>query len=150
MNAEKVPVHGNSYLVEVKKEQQPGGSKTFDDMMALEDKWNYFDMKTYADFQARISRLAEISLSEAARLRSQDFKVVGYGAAAKANTFLNYSNLALDYIVDENPMKIGLYTPGRNIEIKGPNVLATETNKLAIFITAWNFSDEIVSKVKKN
>jgi SAM-dependent methyltransferase len=147
-NAEKVPVHGNSYLVEVKKEQQPGGSKTFDDMMALEDEWNYFDMKTYADFQARISNLAEITLSEAARLRSQGFKLVGYGAAAKANTFLNYSNLALDYIIDENPMKIGLYTPGRNIEIKGPNILATETNKLAIFITAWNFSDEIVSKVK--
>ncbi len=147
-NAEKVPVHGNSYLVEVKNEQQPGGSKTFEDMMALEDGWNYFDMKTYVDFQARISNLAEITLSEAARLRSQGFKLVGYGAAAKAKTFLNYSNLALDYIVDENPMKIGLYTPGRNIEIKAPDVLATETNKLAIFITAWNFSDEIVSKVK--
>jgi SAM-dependent methyltransferase len=79
--------------------------------------------------------------------RSLGYKVVGYGAAAKGNTLLNFGSIKLDYIVDDNEMKHGYFTPGMNIEIKSPNDLKTE-DKLLVVPLAWNFFDEIKGKVK--
>ena len=46
--------------------------------------------------------------------------VVGYGAAAKGNTLLNYCAIGtdfLDFTVDRNPYKHGRYTPGMHIPV---------------------------------
>jgi 2-polyprenyl-3-methyl-5-hydroxy-6-metoxy-1,4-benzoquinol methylase len=76
-------------------------------------------------------------------------KVIGYGASAKGNTILNYCDeLAVDYIVDDNSMKVGLYTPGRHVEIKPVSYLAEEEGPLTIVLFAWNFKEEIIEKIK--
>ena len=46
---------------------------------------------------------------------SGKYPVIGYGAAAKGNTFLNFTDVKLDYVIDDNELKQGLYTPGTNI-----------------------------------
>jgi hypothetical protein len=61
----------------------------------------------------------------------------------------NFFGVSLDYIVDDNPLKWNLYTPGRNMRIWSPSLLATESVPLAIVLTAWNFKDEIVKKIKE-
>jgi hypothetical protein len=76
--------------------------------------------------------------------------VVGFGAAAKgitAITFFEISHL-FEYIVDESPLKQGKFTPNTNIPIKPLSALSSDTRKLAIVILAWNFSDEILKKIK--
>jgi SAM-dependent methyltransferase len=72
--------------------------------------------------------------------------VVGYGASAKGNTMLNYFGIDLKYIVDDNPLKWGLMTPGRNIPIRSPKELAKE-NDLYVLLLAWNFAEEIKKRV---
>ena len=45
----------------------------------------------------------------------QGKSIVGYGAPAKGNTLLNYCGIRtdfLDYTVDRNPHKQGLFLPG--------------------------------------
>lgn len=79
--------------------------------------------------------------------RFENYKIIGYGAAAKGNTVLNAGKIKLDYIVDDNPLKHGLFTPGTHIEIKHPDVLKDETGKILIVPLAWNFFDEIKEKV---
>lgn len=78
--------------------------------------------------------------------RKGGYIIVGYGAAAKGNTLLNFGHIDLDYIVDDNALKHGLYTPGMRIEIKHPDYLMEEKNKTIVIPLAWNFYDEI----KKN
>jgi hypothetical protein len=66
-------------------------------------------------------------------------------------TLLNFCNITyehIDFIIDENPLKQGLYTPGSHILVRS----LTDLNKLhkncVILITAWNFYKEIKNKIK--
>jgi CRISPR/Cas system CSM-associated protein Csm3 (group 7 of RAMP superfamily) len=74
--------------------------------------------------------------------------VVGYGAAAKGNTFLNFSGINMEFIIDDNPLKQGLYTPGSSIPIYGREHLEKYSDTRLCFIPlAWNFYDEIIKNI---
>ena len=67
------------------------------------------------------------------------------GAAAKGATLLNYCGLGpdvIDYVVDRNSHKQGLYMPGVQLPI-GPPTLLTERPPDYLLILAWNLADEI-------
>jgi hypothetical protein len=75
---------------------------------------------------------------------------VGYGAAAKGNTLLNFAELDLDYIVDDNPLKQGLLTPGRKIKIVSlDEMIQIAGDKAVVWIPlSWNFFDEIRKRIR--
>ena len=71
--------------------------------------------------------------------------VVGYGAAAKGNTLLNFcgaKNDLLSYIIDKNTAKQGQYTPGSKIPIVGEELLLDKKPDFVV-IFPWNIVDEI-------
>jgi hypothetical protein len=73
-------------------------------------------------------------------------KVVGYGAAAKGNTFLNYAGIGTDlieFVVDAAMAKQSKYLPGSHIPIHAPQKLF-ETNPETILILPWNIADEVM------
>jgi SAM-dependent methyltransferase len=81
-------------------------------------------------------------------LKKQGKKIAGYGAPAKGNTLLNFMNIGtdlLDYIVDDSPLKQGLYTPGTHIPVV-PASRLTENTPDYLFILAWNFAPSIMKK----
>lgn len=71
--------------------------------------------------------------------------VVGYGAAAKGNTLLNFAGIRSDLlkvVADRNPAKVGKFLPGSRI----PIVAESELKQLHpdfVVILAWNLKDEI-------
>lgn len=98
-------------------------------------------------FTAKLSAVTHAVKALVEYFKSAGYTVVGYGAAAKSNTFLNYSKISLDYIVEDNPLKQGLLTPGCNIPIVGTKVLQDDTRPLVVIPLAWNFYSEIKSKI---
>jgi len=71
--------------------------------------------------------------------------IVGYGAPAKSTTLLNYfgiNNTTLDYIVEDNELKIDKFIPGVKIPIKSKEYFISNLPKVVI-VMAWNFIDEI-------
>jgi hypothetical protein len=68
-------------------------------------------------------------------------------------TLLNFASLGssvIPYIVDDSPLKQGLYTPGSNIPIVAAAALVAEQHsKLLILPLAWNFFGEIASRCKQ-
>jgi hypothetical protein len=83
------------------------------------------------------------------RLRRDGKQVVGYGAPGKGNTLLNYCGIRtdlLDYTVDRNPYKHGLYTPGTHIPIFPPEKIA-ETRPDYVLVLPWNLIDEIAAQL---
>jgi hypothetical protein len=64
-------------------------------------------------------------------------------------TLLNYTKLKLDCIIDDNPLKQNTYSPGMDIPVVGSDVLNnyTDDDKILFIPLAWNFFDEIKSKV---
>ena len=101
-------------------------------------------MKEYSD---KCKKIASDTYEKVLELKSNGYKVIGYGAAAKGNTFLNFSKFDLDYIVDDNPLKHNLYSPGSKIKILSPDILSDETEKICVVPLAWNFFNEIKEKV---
>ena len=80
-------------------------------------------------------------------------KLVAYGASARSSTLINFCNIDnrfISFIIDKNPLKEKLLTPGSKIEIRS---LQDSLNYLKddeiIFLMAWNFKDEIVSELRK-
>ena len=76
-------------------------------------------------------------------------RIVAYGAAGKGNTLLNYCGIGtdfIDFVVDRNPHKQGMYTPGAHIPIRHPDALR-EARPDFVLILAWNHQREIRRQV---
>jgi hypothetical protein len=77
--------------------------------------------------------------------------IIGVGAAAKANTFLNFYNLdntVIKYITDSSEHKQGKYTPLTRIPIVGDDALLNYKQPY-ILILSWNIS-HILKDILKN
>jgi hypothetical protein len=75
--------------------------------------------------------------------------VVGYGAPAKGNTLLNYCGIRddfIDYTVDINPHKQGLFLPGTHIPIKHPDQIRIDQPDY-VLVLPWNIQTEIVEQM---
>lgn len=143
---EKVPVHGSSYLFTVKKH-----SMTIDPSVpsweAQENDWGFYNQSTYETFSNKVKESAQCVREVILECQNKGMTVIGYGAAAKGNTFLNYAKIDLKYIVDDNPLKIGLLTPGMNIPIQSIEQIRKEQNPIATLVLAWNFFEEICKRI---
>jgi len=79
-------------------------------------------------------------------LKRQGKKVAAYGAAAKASTLLSLSQLdrgQIEYIVDNNADKYGLYMPATSLQVDSPKRLLSDPVDI-VLILAWNYSKEIM------
>jgi hypothetical protein len=75
-------------------------------------------------------------------------RIVAYGAPAKGNTLLNYCGIGrdiLDYVVDESPLKHGMFTPGTHLRIFPPRVIGNDHPDYALLL-AWNYTKEIFDR----
>ena len=85
------------------------------------------------------------------RLNKENKKIFGYGAPAKSSTMINsigLTNENIELIIEDSPLKQGLFTPGSHIPIIGPEILEKETPDY-LMIFAWNYADEIIKKVEE-
>ena len=97
---------------------------------------------------ARFARNAKKIIRELRAVIDETPNLVGYGAAAKAMTVLNAVGAGPRYIVDDAPEKAHTFTPGLGIPVLPSSVLADEPNEIALLPLAWNFHDEISSRVQ--
>jgi 2-polyprenyl-3-methyl-5-hydroxy-6-metoxy-1,4-benzoquinol methylase len=146
----KTDVHGTSYVFvisSIKKEEKPGVQLNLNS----EEKLGILSPLTYPKYALNCYIATENLAKKIVELKNEGYLVAGYGAAAKGNTLLNFGNIQLDFILDDNPLKQELLTPGRNIRILGPNFLESisEEQKIAFVPLAWNFYEEIKRRIQK-
>jgi 2-polyprenyl-3-methyl-5-hydroxy-6-metoxy-1,4-benzoquinol methylase len=143
----KTPIHGNSYMFVFKKTVED--TSKVDAVLAEERALGLQDMNTYLAYADRASTIVEDLKQTIMHYRMLDYLIVGYGAAAKGNTLLNFGEVHLDYIIDDNPLKQGLYSPGMSTPVVPITKLDdyAET-KVAFVPLAWNFFTEIRKNIK--
>lgn len=146
IDAIKTPIHGTSYVFVLSPNyKRPKHIKNLIAMESqLQDPATY---KNWAEKAEEIKKEFELTCKEYAEL---GYKIVGYGAAAKGMTLLNYAwNIKMDFIIDDNPLKQGRYTPGGAIPIVGPERLdqLSEKDKILFVPLAWNVFKEIKQKI---
>ena len=141
----KTPIHGNSYVFVLSWNSRP---YNIENLIQMEDK--LLQLKTYHDWEKNvIVNMAELK-NKLSMFRVNGYKIVGYGAAAKGNTLLNYINFPLDLIIDDSPLKQDMYSPGTNSPIKSIEALKEfrKEDNIVFMPLAWNFFTEISQRIK--
>jgi hypothetical protein len=105
-------------------------------------------LETYDDFSNRVEHCRRSVVNFVRDARARGKTIVGYGAAAKGNTLLNFCGLGvndIDYVVDRSPHKQGRYLPGSHIPVRHPEQIGL-TRPDYLLILPWNLKKEIMAQ----
>jgi len=124
--------------------RQPDGS--FETLVERERQAGLDRPDTFVEFGRRIDEVGTRLRTLVQGLRASGKSIAGYGAATKATTLLSHFRIGrdeLDFIVDDNPLKQGLFSPAAHIPVVGPAALAKQPPDY-LLILAWNFAESIM------
>jgi len=107
-------------------------------------------ISTYEKFQSYVEEKKKEVIKFLEEIKSKNKIIVGYGAPAKACTFLNVCDMSkndLPFTVDKNTYKQGQFLPSTHIPIFNPEKIF-ESKPDYVLILAWNLKDEIIEQMK--
>ncbi|MGX9378124.1 methyltransferase domain-containing protein [Pseudomonas sp. JQ36] len=99
----------------------------------------------YATLAPAAERIKHELLRFLLQAKADGKRVVGYGAAAKGNTLLNYAGVKSDllaWVADANPHKQGKFLPGSRIPIVAPAQIDIEKPDY-VLVLPWNLLHEV-------
>jgi cyclopropane fatty-acyl-phospholipid synthase-like methyltransferase len=143
----KTPIHGNSYIFVLRNSNKRPCN--VDNILAMERAAGLYNANTYQQWNSNVQHnVLELCLG-IKKYREQGYHIVGYGAAAKGMTLLNFSGIELDFIIDDSPLKQGKFAPGTAIPIVSIGELSKirDDEKVLFIPLAWNFFDEIKERI---
>ena len=150
VDVEELPTHGGSLRVFVAHaDENVPVSTAVTALLAREESSGLRTPEPYARFGEQVRESKRSLLELLIGLRREGRQVVGYGAPGKGNTLLNYCGIRtdlLEYTVDRNPYKHGMFTPGTRTPIHPPERI-DETKPDVILILPWNLVGEITKQL---
>lgn len=150
-DVEELTTHGGSLRVFACKSScsihadQPG-------LATMRDKERAAGLHTrsaYEGFDAKCQNVRQGLLAFLHQAQTKGKTVVGYGAAAKGNTLLNYAEVGadeIDFVVDGNPAKQGKFLPGSRIPVLSADHIDSARPDY-ILILPWNLRTEIADQL---
>ena len=145
----KGTIHGGSNIFVFSTDQHsPARISSYLDWERIQGLHDYTTYQAWADGARRT--VNDLSMVLDGQRKAHQRLIVGYGAPAKGNTILNFGNIDMDFIIDDNPLKQGKYTPGMSIPVVTIDELKKYPDREICFVPlAWNFFDEIVGRIRK-
>lgn len=104
--------------------------------------------ETLRAFARKIARSKVELASLLTGLKSRGYRIAGYGAPAKATTLMYHFGLGddvIEFIVEDNPLKQGLFTSGLHIPVLATDALYHERPDYVV-VLAWNFAESIIAR----
>jgi len=145
-DVQELPTHGGSLRVFV---QRAGGPQALlpavQALLETEGKVGVTSVDFYATLAPAAERIKHQLLRFLLQAKADGKRVVGYGAAAKGNTLLNYAGVRADllaWVADANPHKQGKFLPGSRIPVVAPERLAIEQPDY-VLVLPWNLLREV-------
>ena len=150
-DVEELPTHGGSLRIYGRHADDSSKpvSERVGELLAREEEAGFDRLETYLGFDEQIRETKRKFWQFAIAAKRAGKQIVGYGAPAKGNTFLNYCGAGtdvLDYTVDRSPAKHGNYLPGTRIPIYEPEKIL-ETKPDYVLILPWNLREEIMGQM---
>jgi SAM-dependent methyltransferase len=145
VDVEELPTHGGSLRVWMAPQGAAERSGAVDALLASETAAGLETLAAYEGFQQRAEVAKHALLEFLLQARHEGRRVLGYGAAAKGNTLLNYAGIRSDLlpaVADRASSKQGKFLPGSHIPVITYEQLAVEAAD-ALLVLPWNLIAEI-------
>ncbi|WP_237044982.1 class I SAM-dependent methyltransferase [Aquipseudomonas alcaligenes] len=149
-DVEELPTHGGSLRIYVQRLDGPRRplADAVGTLLMREDASGVRTAEFYAGLAPAAERIKHELLRFLLRAKTEAKRVVGYGAAAKGNTLLNYAGVRPDllaWVADANPHKQSKYLPGSRIPVVAPARIAAERPDY-VLVLPWNLLDEVTQQ----
>ena len=151
-DVEKLGTHGGSLRVFAQRSDTGVHqvSVRVEELITEENNAGMTTIDFYRGFQEHAEKVKNDFLRFLIDKKMEGKLVVGYGAAAKGNTLLNFAGVKCDlikFVVDRSPHKQGKFMPGSRIPIVSEDQLKVEAPDYVV-IFPWNLSGEIADQLK--
>lgn len=151
IEAQRVSSHGGSLrgMAQLKGGPHKVGASVAA-AVAREEQLGLDKAATFKTFGANIDSLRSDLNKLLSSLKKENKTIAGFGAPAKLTTLMHHFKIGpefVDYVIDDSPLKQGLYTPGYHIPVVPASALY-ERKPDYVVILAWNFADPIMKKHK--
>jgi len=143
---DEIGIHGGSIRIFASKTKKE--SKSVKDFTSKEKTAGLYDFSTYEKFANDINKLRIENKNLLSHCKRNNKTIIGYGASGQANTIMSIFDINKDdllYIVDDSPLKHGLFTPRNHIQIKSRYNIINDKPSY-IYVLAYTFFDEIKNK----
>lgn len=116
-------------------------------MIADEERRGLDKLDVYRDFYHRIEERRVQNLAYVDQVVAAGQQIAAYGASTTATTLLFHFELGsrLSFIVDDNPIKHGLYSPVLHLPVYPSSALYAEKPALVV-ILAWTYATPIIKR----
>jgi 2-polyprenyl-3-methyl-5-hydroxy-6-metoxy-1,4-benzoquinol methylase len=146
-DVEEVSTHGGSLRVfgKHKEDSSKEISQNVNNILANEIAFGLQDLAIYKSYQEKAEKVKNDFLAFLIEAKKEGKTVVGYGAAAKGNTLLNFAGVKKDllqFVVDASPHKQNKFLPGVHIPVVNENNIKLIKPDYVV-ILPWNLRNEV-------
>lgn len=148
IDVERLSNKGGSIRVSVQKRGGPRKTTTVvSELLSLETRMNLTKPGVFKSYAADLERLKQALHVLLESVRSKGKTIAGYGASATVTTLIYNFELGhfLDFIVDDNVSRHGLFSPGYHIPVLPPAALQ-EKKPSHVITLAWQYATPILRK----
>lgn len=149
IDAQRVPTKGGSLRYTVQRTGGPRRASAALAQLSAEEREQGLDSPgCFRAFAARIDQSKSELTSLLRQLKADGKSIAGYGASATTTTLLYHYGIGglLDFIVDDNPQRQNLFSPGLHIPIVSSQALLERKTDYVVLI-AWRYVDPIIKKL---
>lgn len=148
---DRISPQGGSIRVFVQKSD---GTRKVDEslnnLIKLESNMEFNKYETYKKFEDEINSVRDKFQKLIKEIKTNGGSIAAFGAPTKATTLCYHFGIdssQIDFIVDDNPLKQGLFSPGKHIPVYDSSYIYSK-NPDYLLILAWNFAESIIAKHK--
>jgi SAM-dependent methyltransferase len=148
-DVEELTTHGGSLRIYACADRRPE-SEALERVREAEREAALDRLDGYVGFEEAARTVKRDLLAFLADEKRHGRSIVGYGAAAKGNTLLNYCGIRsdyLDYVVDRSPHKQGRFLPGTRLPILEPDEVR-RTRPDVLLVLTWNLAAEVAEQMR--
>jgi hypothetical protein len=151
-NVQEIPTHGGSLRIFARHTENTNlpVQDAVKKIRNQEKEAGMLEVSYYTVFQQEIDNIKYTALKFLIEEKQKGKKIIGYGAAAKGNTFLNYCGVKgtdlIEFVVDASPFKQGRFLPGSHIPVVDEKAVKDYKPDYVI-ILPWNIKDEISAQL---
>jgi hypothetical protein len=150
-DVEELATHGGSLRVYAQRTASGTHERTtgVGELLERERKAGVLTADYYADLQQRAERIKLELLDFLIDVKRRGQRVIGYGAAAKGNTLLNFAGVRPDLlpaVADLSAAKQGKFLPGSRIPVLAPAQLLSARPDY-VLILPWNLKGEVAQQL---